>query len=94
MSSFPEKNEYETFGIQNKDEMSKQSNLLTNVSNKLFSAEKNNREHFLLQYSDIFVGSDGKLGRTDLTADKINTGDAKPIKLPPRTITKISARYC
>lgn len=85
--------EYETSGKQNQDEMSINSNLanhlkslLTNVSNKLSIVEKNELENFLLQYSDIFVGPDGELGRTDLTAHKIDTGDAKPIKLTPRRL--------
>lgn len=56
------------------------------MSNKLSIVEKNELENFLLQYSDIFVGPDGELGRTDLTAHKIDTGDAKPIKLPPRRL--------
>lgn len=88
-----ENDEYETSGKQNQDEMSINSNLpnhlkslLTNVSNKLSIVEKNELENFLLQYSDIFVGPDGELGRTDLTAHKIDTGDAKPIKLSPRRL--------
>lgn len=56
------------------------------MSNKLSIVEKNELENFLLQYSDIFVGPDGELGRTDLTAHKIDTGDAKPIKLTPRRL--------
>lgn len=56
------------------------------MSNKLSIVEKNELENFLLQYSDIFVGPDGELGRTYLTAHKIDTGDAKPIKLPPRRL--------
>ncbi|XP_061179408.1 uncharacterized protein LOC133188032 [Saccostrea echinata] len=79
-------------GVENKD-MSLQSSvpdnlqsLLENVSNKLLSLEKNELKHFVLQYFDVFVGSDGNLGRTDLTAHKIDTGGAKPIKLPPRRL--------
>ena len=39
-----------------------------------------------MQYSDIFVGPDGNLCRTDLTAHTIDTGDAKLVKLPPRRL--------
>lgn len=59
------------------------------MSNKLSIVEKNELENFLLQYSDIFVWPDGELGRTDLTAHKIDTGDEKPIKLPQRRLYHI-----
>lgn len=81
-------------GVANGD-MSLQSSLpdhlqslLENVSTKKnrSSVEKNELKHFVLQYSDIFVGSDGNLVPTDLTAHKIDTGGAKPIKLPPRRL--------
>lgn len=39
-----------------------------------------------MQYSDVIVEPDGELGRTDPIAHKIDTGDAKPIKLPPRRL--------
>lgn len=40
----------------------------------------------LIQYSDVFIEPDGSLGRTDLVKHSINTGDARPIKLPPRRL--------
>lgn len=92
-----ENDEYKIYGEQNKDEISLNSNLpdhlkslLENVSNKLSAVEKNELENFVLQYSDVYVGPDGELGRTDLTAHKIDTGDAKPIKLLPRRFQYLS----
>jgi hypothetical protein len=40
----------------------------------------------ILDYQDIFVGENGQLGRTGLTTHKIDTGNAKPIKLPARRV--------
>lgn len=53
---------------------------------KTLCCRENELVNFVLHYSDIFVGPDGELGRTDLTANKIDTGDTKPIKLPPRRL--------
>ena len=36
------------------------------------------------QYEDVFVGADGKVGYTDLTSLHIDTGDAKPFRIPAR----------
>lgn len=38
----------------------------------------------MIEFQDIFVGPDRKLGRTNLAKHVNNTGDAKSIKLPPR----------
>ncbi|XP_062610966.1 uncharacterized protein LOC134272813 [Saccostrea cucullata] len=40
----------------------------------------------LVSYKDIFVGPDGKFGRTKLVKHSIDTGDSKPIKIPPRRL--------
>ncbi len=37
-------------------------------------------------YEDIFVGPDGKLGQTNKVKHTIDTGDARPIKLPPQRL--------
>ena len=37
-----------------------------------------------ISYKDIFVGPDGKFGRTHIVKHTIDTGDSKPIKIPPR----------
>jgi len=37
-------------------------------------------------YADIFVGPDGKLGHTTIVDHEIDTGDAKPIRLPLRRL--------
>ena len=38
----------------------------------------------LSSYSDVFIGEDGKLGRTTLFKHEIDTGTSKPIKQAPR----------
>jgi hypothetical protein len=40
----------------------------------------------LSQYEDVFVGPDGKLGHTTVVKHTIDTGDARPVKLPPRRL--------
>ena len=39
-----------------------------------------------MQYSDIFVGPDGNVGRPDLAAHTLDTGDSKLVKLPLRRL--------
>ena len=39
---------------------------------------------FLISYQDCFVGPDGKVGWTDLARHVIDTGDARPVRQPPR----------
>lgn len=58
--------------------------LVDNASEKLSQQQRKQLEHLLISYQDVFVGPDGKLGRTDLVKHEIDTGDSKPIKLPPR----------
>jgi hypothetical protein len=40
-------------------------------------------KHLLIEYQDIFMGPDGKLGHIDLLQHVIDTGNAKPVKQPP-----------
>ena len=40
----------------------------------------------LLSYNDVFSKSDHDLGLCTLTEHTIETGDAKPIKQPPRCV--------
>ena len=41
-----------------------------------------------MEYQDVFMGPDGKLGRTDLVKHTIDTGQAKPVKIPPTRVTQ------
>jgi hypothetical protein len=41
-------------------------------------------QRLVLSYTDVFVGEDGELGRTDLVDHHIETGGARPIKCPYR----------
>lgn len=43
-------------------------------------------KHLLIEYQDIFMGPDGKLGHIDLLQHVIDTGNAKPVKQPPRRV--------
>lgn len=43
-------------------------------------------KNLLINYQDVFAKPGGPLGRTDLVEHAIDTGDARPVKLPPRRI--------
>lgn len=60
--------------------------LLDKVSTNLTEYQSKMLKSVLIQYSDVFIEPDGSLGRTDLVKHSINTGDARPIKLPPRRL--------
>lgn len=60
--------------------------LIENCSEKLGDSEINSLASVINEYTDIFVGPDGKLGHTDLVQHEINVGDARPIKLPLRRL--------
>ena len=60
--------------------------LLDRVSPKIDTVEKDKIKDLLIKYQDIFLGPDGKLGRTDIVQHVIDTRDAKPIKIPPRRV--------
>ena len=58
--------------------------LIENTSKKLTKEQRVQLTKAIYDFSDIFVGPDGALGQTTLVEHRIDTGDAKPIKLPPR----------
>lgn len=58
--------------------------LIDQTSSKLNATQKHEIEKLVIEYQDIFTGPDGKLGRMKLVQHVIDTGDAKPIKIPPR----------
>jgi hypothetical protein len=49
----------------------------------LSDAEFQELEQHLIQYRDIFVMKSGDYGRTDQVCNRIHTGDARPITIPP-----------
>ena len=53
---------------------------------KLGSKQQTQVDKFLLKYATVFAGSGDELGRTDVVKHSIKTGDARPIKQPPRRI--------
>jgi hypothetical protein len=57
------------------------------VSPKVNSEQKLKIQYLLIEYQDIFEGSDGRLGKTDLVQHAIDTGNDKPVKQPPRRVT-------
>ena len=60
--------------------------LLENVSSKLTEDQKGAIKRVIVRFQDILLGPDGKLGRTDIGRHTIDTGEAKPIKIPPRRV--------
>ena len=60
--------------------------LVQGASKKLTESELDVLTSLLSEYSDIFATPGGPLGRTDLIRHKIDTGDAMPVRLPPRRL--------
>ncbi len=50
------------------------------------SAEQRQLAEVLIQYQDVFSKDDTDLGLTHLTEHAIETGDARPVKQPPRKV--------
>ena len=48
------------------------------------SLRENSLQKLLCEHQEVFVGPDGKLGRTSFVKHTINTGDHKPIRQTPR----------
>ena len=60
--------------------------LIERASSKLTGSERQSLANLVSEFEDIFVGPDGKFGQTNLVEHEIDTGTAKPIKLPPRRL--------
>ena len=60
--------------------------ILANTSSKLTETERQKLSETLLKYEDTFMKPDGELGQTDIVEHEIDTGDHKPIKIPPRRV--------
>jgi hypothetical protein len=43
-------------------------------------------EELPIEYEDVFAGADEDYGRTNKVYHSIDTGDARPIRQPPRRI--------
>lgn len=60
--------------------------LLEGVSPKITPEQKNKIKTLLIKFQDVFLGPDGRLGQTHVVKHTIDTGDALPIKIPPRRV--------
>ena len=60
--------------------------LVNKASQKLTTTERQSLSDVIGQFTDIFVGPGGTLRQTNVVEHHIDTGDAKPIKLPPRRL--------
>ena len=60
--------------------------LLDSASETLTNEQQESLSALLIEFQDIFMGPDGKLGRTDLVKHTYYTGNAKPIEIPPRRV--------
>ena len=60
--------------------------MFENASENLTADQSNDLENVLIQYQDVFVGPDGKLGRNNWVNHTINTENTKPITIPPRRV--------
>ncbi|KAK3105891.1 hypothetical protein FSP39_008017 [Pinctada imbricata] len=63
--------------------------LTENLSDKLSDTQKQEVANLLINFQDVFKHPDGKLGQTDQVMHEIDTGDAKPIKLPLRRFPQV-----
>jgi hypothetical protein len=57
-----------------------------NIAVKLNEYEKRVLARLLVEYADVFSRDENDLGLTSLAEHEIDTGDATPIKLPPRRV--------
>ncbi|XP_033756118.1 uncharacterized protein LOC117338864 [Pecten maximus] len=60
--------------------------LLDRSSSQLTQPQIESVTSLLHEFQDIFVDDSGTLGQTDVTTHKIETHDAKPIKVPARRV--------
>lgn len=60
--------------------------LVENVSDNLTFSQRSDIGKVISEYADVFVGPDGKLGRTDLVEHSIRTETDRPVKVPPRRL--------
>lgn len=58
--------------------------MVDNISSELSDEQKTKLVLCLYQYFVILVTSDGRLGRTTKVSHIIDTGNHRPVKLPPR----------
>lgn len=61
--------------------------VLDRVSDRLTQEERGEVETLLKNYQDVFAGPGDKLGQTKVAEHYIDTGDSRPIKLPPRRLS-------
>ena len=62
------------------------SELFNNCSEDLSDEEKSKVASVLDKYQDVFSKHEFDIGLTNLVEHSIDTGDAKPVKLPPRRV--------
>ena len=60
--------------------------VLQSSSEHLTESQAIQVKDLLIQYQDVFISPNGKLGRNDWVKHKIDTGSSKPIKIPPRRV--------
>lgn len=60
--------------------------LLDGCPTDLTSENKQKLKDLIVEFQDIFSSPEGPLGRTQLVEHEINTGNQKPVKIPPRRL--------
>ena len=60
--------------------------MMQNRDQSITKNQKNRIAQLILEYKDIFVEPEGKLGSTSVIRHRIDTGDAAPIKQPLRRV--------
>ena len=68
------------------EHLQQQLQQLADETQNLTAEQKNELYHVLLKYADIFAFDDKHLGRTAVMKHSINTGDALPVRQPPRRL--------
>jgi len=64
----------------------KLASLIAETSQGRNANERRRIQDLFLQYRDVFDVDDGVKGRSNIVRHKIDTGDAKPIRQPPRRL--------
>ena len=72
--------------VQNVHHEEDSKTLFASISPTLDASTRQRLEELLLKCKNTFALNDSQLGRTSILQHEINTGDAAPIRIPPRRI--------
>ena len=60
--------------------------LMDTLPDEMTAVQRQQIAALLYTFQDVFAAPEGKLGQTDVVQHTIDTGDSRPIKIPPRRV--------